>query len=245
MRLLSYNIKFGGRGRERFIANVIRSANPDVVILQEATHPAIVEQLANISGLTYWAARAGFSLAFMSRRPTNHYSWHHTKWLKHSFLELDIHNFPVRIFGVHLRPHYSKWNEYRRVQELKSILDIIDNNKAAVPHLMVGDFNAVAPGDIVYTNRMPIWIRLLIRISGGQINREAINVLLRYGYVDGFKRLYPYNNGFTFPTSTPNVRIDYLFLSAHVPYSIKECFVLNSGLNVLSASDHYPLMAIF
>ena len=48
LRLLSYNIKFGGRGRERAIAEVIRGATPDVVLLQEATDPRVIEQLIRL-----------------------------------------------------------------------------------------------------------------------------------------------------------------------------------------------------
>ena len=46
LRVLSYNIRFGGTGREREISEVIRSAAPDVVMLQEAINPAVVESLA-------------------------------------------------------------------------------------------------------------------------------------------------------------------------------------------------------
>ena len=37
LRLMSYNIRFGGVGREERIAEVIRHVDPDIVVLQEAT----------------------------------------------------------------------------------------------------------------------------------------------------------------------------------------------------------------
>jgi len=41
LRLLTYNIRRGGDGREAAIAEVIAQAAPDVVMLQEATHPGV------------------------------------------------------------------------------------------------------------------------------------------------------------------------------------------------------------
>jgi endonuclease/exonuclease/phosphatase family metal-dependent hydrolase len=46
LRLLSYNIRFGGRGREHALAETIIAAAPDLVVFQEATDPAVIERLA-------------------------------------------------------------------------------------------------------------------------------------------------------------------------------------------------------
>ena len=40
LKLLSYNIRFGGRSRAPLIAGVIRRTEPDIVVFQEATDPA-------------------------------------------------------------------------------------------------------------------------------------------------------------------------------------------------------------
>jgi exodeoxyribonuclease-3 len=42
LRLLSYNIRYGGSGREAPLAQVIRAAVPDVVVFQEATKPPVI-----------------------------------------------------------------------------------------------------------------------------------------------------------------------------------------------------------
>ena len=39
LRVLSYNIRYGGTGREAELLTVIRSAAPDLVVFQEATQP--------------------------------------------------------------------------------------------------------------------------------------------------------------------------------------------------------------
>ena len=66
LRLLTYNIKYGGTGRAPAIARVINSCAPDVVLLQEATRPAIVEQIAADTGMAEWRSFARQSLAFLA-----------------------------------------------------------------------------------------------------------------------------------------------------------------------------------
>ena len=42
LKLLSYNIRFGGRGREEALAETIVAAAPDLVVFQEAIDPAVI-----------------------------------------------------------------------------------------------------------------------------------------------------------------------------------------------------------
>ena len=46
--LATFAIIFGGRGREEQLAAVIRSANPDIVLLQEATDRLVVGRIAEL-----------------------------------------------------------------------------------------------------------------------------------------------------------------------------------------------------
>ena len=57
VRLLTYNIRYGGVGRVGAIASVVNQCAPDVVVLQEATRPEVVEQLAAATGMPFWAAK--------------------------------------------------------------------------------------------------------------------------------------------------------------------------------------------
>ena len=45
VRVLTYNIRHGGTGRESAIASVINAANVDLVVFQEATKPAVIEKI--------------------------------------------------------------------------------------------------------------------------------------------------------------------------------------------------------
>ena len=49
---------------------------PDVVVLQEATRPDVVERLAATTGMRTWAATEGHSVGFMSRLEIAHHQWH-------------------------------------------------------------------------------------------------------------------------------------------------------------------------
>ena len=51
LTLLSYNIRYGGAGRERQLAEAIRACDADIVLLQEATLPHVVERVVTAEGL--------------------------------------------------------------------------------------------------------------------------------------------------------------------------------------------------
>lgn len=241
-RLVSYNIRFGGQGRESPITEVLLHTKADIVVLQEATSPIIVERLAHALRMPFWIAREGYSLALLSHLPIMYHKWYPARWLKHPFLEAVIGTFPLRILGVHLQPYFTRWSEQKRVREVKLLLEVSGECKES-PLLLIGDFNAVAPDDAVEIEQMPAWIQLLIWLSGKRIQREAIKILLQFGYVDGFRWLHPDQDGFTFPTPTPHVRLDYMFLSPVLAKHLRECSVVKPAI-APKASDHYPLLAV-
>jgi exodeoxyribonuclease-3 len=223
---------------------VLRSVNPDVVIFQEARDPSVVKWLAERLNASLWASHKRISLAFLSRVPLLHWRWHRTKPLKHPVLEVRLKHLPVNVFGIHLRPHFSKWAERGRVQEVKSVLDgILDSRLRRTPHLLTGDFNAVAPNEEALVARMPLWIKALIRLSGGRVGSEAIATLLQAGYIDGFRRINPQGQGYTFPSFGPHVRFDYAFLSPDLVPRLSDCSIVSAEATT-KASDHLPLLTI-
>ena len=87
-RLLSYNIRFGGVGREQALAETIVAAAPDLVVFQEATRPNVIERLAEATKFPYWAARTNHSIGFLSRQQVEYHEWHYPAGARHSFLEI-------------------------------------------------------------------------------------------------------------------------------------------------------------
>ena len=144
LRLLSYNIRHGGTGREKQIAGVISFCKADVVILQEATVPEGVERLAGACDRKRWGAIRGNSVAFMSRYDIAHHAWHQVRFAKRRYLELLLKDSSARIFGVHLSAIHSNLTELRRTYELRSLLRGIARHQQGF-HLVTGDFNTLAP----------------------------------------------------------------------------------------------------
>jgi endonuclease/exonuclease/phosphatase family metal-dependent hydrolase len=240
LRLLSYNIRYGGTGREAALAAVIRVAAPDLVVLQEASKPAVVEQLARDTGMTQWGARAGHSLGFLSRIPIDA-AWHRPRVSRHAFLEITPAGTPWRVFGVHLSAVHAAWTERRRVYELRALLAAIGREQPG-PHALVGDFNTLAPGELLDARKLPARLRALVWLSGGRIRWRTIQTVLDAGYVDAFRHCHPDLVGNTFPTWDPHVRLDYLFIPGGFIAGVRACDVLVRA-EPKDASDHFPLCA--
>lgn len=243
LRLLSYNIRFGGLGREQSLAQTIIAAAPDLVVFQEATHPEVIERIAEATEFPYWAARRNHSIGFLSRHQVEYHEWHYPAGARHSFLEIIPAGGEARVFGLHLSARFSKWDERRRTREIRALLDGIKRHQEGF-HVLVGDFNTLAPGEALNIDRMPTWIRALIWISGRKLQRETIQMMLDAGYNDGYRMLHPDVKGYTFPTWDPHVRLDYVFVPKMFANRLVSCEVIcEPKQRVQAASDHCPLIA--
>lgn len=240
LRLLSYNIRYGGTRREASLAAVINAASPDVVIFQEATRPAVIERLAADTGMAQWGSRRGESLGFMSRRPLAHVEWRKPRFSRHAFIEVVPEGTTWRVFGVHLSAVHAAWTERRRLYELRALLAGIAARQLG-PHVLVGDFNTLAPGELLDVAKLPHRLRALVWLSGGRIRWRTIQTVLDAGYVDAFRYLQPDLVGNTFSTRDAHVRLDYLFTPTGHMHAVHSCTVV-SAPQVLEASDHYPLL---
>jgi exodeoxyribonuclease-3 len=241
-RLLSYNVRHGGRGRETALADVIRACAPDLVVFQEATQPAVIERLAAICGMAEWGTRPRTSLGFMSRLPTRHHAWHRPRLSRHAFLELHPRDTDFGVVGVHLSAVHAAWTERRRVLELGSLLRAIRSHETGF-HVLAGDFNTLAPGELLDVRKLPRRLRALVWLSGGRIRWRTIEIVLNAGYVDGFRRLHPHDAGLTFPVWDPHVRLDYVFLPGDRIARLSTCAVVRHPAAAV-ASDHFPLVAV-
>ena len=245
LRLLSYNIRFGGHGREQALAETIVAAAPDLVVFQEATDPSVIERLAEAARFPFWAARRNHSIGFLSRVEVDYHEWHYPAGARHSFLEIVPAGSDARIFGLHLSARFSRWDERRRAREIRSLLDGIRRHQNGF-HALVGDFNTLAPGEVLELDKLPAWIRALIWISGRKLQRETIQLMLDAGYGDGFRMLHADEKGYTFPTWDPHVRLDYVFVPKAFGDRLQKCeVILEPNERIRAASDHCPLLAEF
>lgn len=242
LKLLSYNIRFGGRSRERELAEVIRSTAPDLVVFQEAIDPEVIRNLSAATDLPFWAARREHSIGYISRLEIEHHEWHRPAGAKHSFLEIVLEGSDHRIFGLHLSSMFSKWGELRRLREIQSLLQSIERHQAGF-HVLVGDFNTLAVGEVLDVWRLPAWIRGLIWLSGRGIQRHTIQHLSDANYVDAYRLLHPADKGYTFPVWDPHLRLDYVFVPQGFAERLLECEVVCQHELATKASDHFPLLA--
>jgi endonuclease/exonuclease/phosphatase family metal-dependent hydrolase len=222
MRLLTYNIRQGGAGREEQLAEVIRGANPDVVALQEATEPVVVERIAALAGFPFFGSQRGHSTGFLSRVPVINHAWRHPRRTRHAILEVSLGEDLPRLFVVHLRAWFSNWTEQQRLRELRGVLAGIQEQlkrekDAFAFHLLAGDFNALAPGEVFDSSPMPAWIRGMVWLNGRDIARHTITHMGTEGYLDAWRSVHPdagQQPGYTFPVWSPHVRLDYVFTPA-------------------------------
>lgn len=241
IRLLSYNIRHGGAGREDALLSVIRSCAPDIVVFQEATEPAVIKRLSADTDLVHWAAMPRFSLGFMSRLPISHFQWHRPRLSRHAFLEIVPDGLAVRVFGVHLSAVFAAWTERRRMMELRSLLHSIKRHQAGF-HALVGDFNTVTPGELLDFRALPQKVRATVWLSGGRVRWRTVQIVRDAGYVDAFRALHPDDPGLTLPTTSPQVRLDYLFVPSPQIGRVQSCEVVRSDA-AQQASDHFPLLS--
>lgn len=171
-RIVSYNILAGGynlreQGARRVqqLLKVIRSTQPDMVGLVEATNPRItqkplvVEELAEQLGMQLVMGGEAkhpydYQLALLTRLPVVHRKIHHRPGLfTHPLLEICVEESNgqhLTIFVTHLSAAFSKgWaGNAIREREVEEILRITAPlREQGVPHALLGDFNSLAPGD--------------------------------------------------------------------------------------------------
>jgi len=115
LRILSYNIRYGGEGREEALTAVIQAAAPDLVVFQEATRPDVIRTLAERTGMPAWASSPHHSVGFMSRLEIRAHEWHKPHGCPRAILQIELAS-GLTVFGIHLRAIHSSWSERNRAR---------------------------------------------------------------------------------------------------------------------------------
>jgi len=161
VRLLTHNILLGGERREDRIAAVVRRSGAELVALQEVRDDGLLARIAGELGMTrlYGAASDGgeLGLALLTRLPVVGYQNHLHPEMLRSHLEVTVRTEggdPLRVHVLHLAARFGDRakGEARRLSELEAVLADIAAEPHA-PHLLVGDFNTLAPGDDLEATR--------------------------------------------------------------------------------------------
>jgi endonuclease/exonuclease/phosphatase family metal-dependent hydrolase len=156
-RLLSYNILVGGTERVEPLARMIETANPDVVGLVEAIDPSTVEELGRKLGMQHVMSGCAkhsedWQVALLSRLPIVYTKTHiRPQAITKPVLEVCVeeeNGERFTVFVTHLTASFNKGRggDGIRRREVRELLKIM-GEKRGTPHLIMGDFNAMAPGD--------------------------------------------------------------------------------------------------
>jgi exonuclease III len=245
---MTYNIQFGGKGREELLLLVLRAANADIISLTEADDPQIVAALAEELGMHYrWARGSGDRhIATLSRYEIQDSKIYNTPPLTQAVLETthSVSGEPLTVYNVHFLPYLLLPYEMRRWQAVGKLLRII-RERPPGQHLILGDINAIRPGDRVLHRRNPARMQRVMALQLFIVFRLAIPRLLKAGYVDCFRHLHPSEDGFTWMTGNRTTRYDYILACPEMIGNLQTCRVLDELPDVEMASDHYPLYAVF
>jgi exodeoxyribonuclease III len=253
VKIMSYNILEGGnlsRGdRTDLLLELIRGSSPDVVGLNECRGFAeddharlrLFERELGMIGVMN-EAQSGNHVALLygpdikvvetSQRTISMYNGYARVTMETSALG------QVAIVATHLHPFSSTF----RVGEM----EILAARAASAPAaIIMGDMNSIAPSDAdVDLTDAPRTMSERLRGPSGDIDTDAVSVLLRRGYLD----LGQPKAQATYPTmlsrerSEPRVRLDYMFVSPAIAERCIE-FQVRKDDKAQRASDHLPIVA--
>ena len=202
-RILSYNILVGGARRIDFIERMIRSVDPDVVGLVEAVNLDVVRELARRLGMEYrtnaspdgsWRT----SIALLSRLPIVRSAVHSCGGvLNRPLLEVgleDENGERLTAFVNHLTASFShgRGGDTLRRKEVRAILEVLRANHE--PHVLMGDFNALAPGDRFKASRLLGYLLEIERRWKGRVPVQSGHPSLNGVVPPPLRFLYPLLN---------------------------------------------------
>ncbi len=170
-RIVSYNILMGAAKRVDPLAHMLSDAQPDIVGLVEATRPDVVSELGSrlgmkpiMSGLA--PQSANWQVALLTRLPVVHTKTHIQPPLTKPLLEVCLEEpggRHITVFVIHLEAAFSQgWaGDGIRRRETRELLRVLAH-KAGTPHLVMGDFNTLGPGDPFKASEL---LRYLVQVD--------------------------------------------------------------------------------
>ena len=266
MKVLTYNIH-GWRTPDGSALNidllvaVIAATGADLVGLNEVFHPlpapdgAVLEALARrlgmsfAFGLTQPALSAPGDLpygnALLSRWPILAYAAHHlaptVSYGRRGLLEIRVRLPSGQPFTVYVT-HFDHRSEQIRLEQYASANTWLLRERGR-PHLLVGDFNALAAADYAAPGAAE-------RLAAYQAAQEwpapsfaLVDQVRKSGYVDAFVQAGK-GERTTWPAASPERRIDYIFLPELLADTLMYCFRVDTP-EARAASDHLPVLAEF
>lgn len=223
-RVLSYNILAGGYNlrqnntrRTDQLVHIMRSAQPDIIGVVEATHPRItqhplvIEEIAQQLNMQLVMGATprydnDFQLALMTHLPIVYQRIHpRPGLLNRPLLEVCVEEASgqhLTIFVTHLTAAFRRFRtgDYIRRREIQEIIRIMAPlREQGMPHMLMGDFNSLAPGDAFVASDL---LRYIVGLDEQrQANHDGDGnpylefvVPRRLRFLNPFLRTIPHNN---------------------------------------------------
>ncbi len=261
MKIMAYNILEGGEGRIDPLAEVIRLADADVVMVAEAWDDGLFHRLADGVGMDRFRAEnprnKDGAVGVLSRlkivEGVNHAALDErfTKGACHVIVEVggkqeagskkqEVLRLPI--VGVHLHARETLADEEERLRELPGVFGVGELLRGR-GNVVAGEFNAYHPGQVVEVETLREKTKERIAKQGWKVPREVVRRILERGYVDGHALHHEAREyGTSFTTSHPAARVDYVFVTAELArLRWRSCEVFKPEM-ARFASDHFPVV---
>lgn len=264
MKVLTYNVHGwltpdGNAPNVEMLAEVIAATGADLIGLNEVFHPwrtpagPALKVLADTLGMAYAfgptlpaepiPGDVPYGNALLSRWPILAYASHHlaptVSYGRRGLLEARVLLPSGRPFTVYIT-HLDHRSEAIRLEQWASANTWLLRDRGR-PHLLLGDFNALAAADYPTPETVEQLKAYQIAQSWPTPAFDLIAQVRKAGYVDAFDRSRV-GQGQTWPSAAPERRIDYIFLPEALAGGLVSCSPWDDPA-VRGASDHLPLLA--
>ena len=254
--MMSYNILESAEGRIDPVAEVVRLARADVVVVQECWDRELFHKLADRLGMDRFQAECvgnpmgavGVMCRGKIREAVNHGGLAGRKTTRAVVTAVvEIPGEPgqwetLAVVGVHLYPGERLADEEVRLGELPGVLEIA-KGFAGFGHVVAGDFNSYHPEQKIDVALARPSAQKRVAEQGNEFPRAVVRRMLECGYVDAHALHHAAEEfGCSFTTAYPAARVDYIFVTADLCPRVRSCEVFRPEIGKF-ASDHFPVVA--
>jgi exodeoxyribonuclease-3 len=248
MKIISYNVNGIRAALNKGFIDWLKSANPDVVCLQEIK--AMKEQL-DLSlfeeagyKYNYWfsAQKKGYSgVAVLCKTEPNHVEYGtgiESMDFEGRNLRVDFDN--VSIMSLYLPSGTNDLRLQHKFDYMDMFQDYINDLKVELPNLIIcGDYNICHEEIDIHNPKMK-------GVSGFlPVEREWLGNFIDSGFIDSFRHVHPEKQEYSWWSYRANSRannkgwrLDYTMVSKPLQENIKRAVILSEALH----SDHCPIL---
>jgi len=248
MKIISYNVNGIRAAINKGFIDWLKSANPDVICLQEIK--AMKEQLDlslfEEAGYKYhyWfsAQKKGYSgVAILSKTEPNHVEYGtgiESMDFEGRNLRADFDD--VSIMSLYLPSGTNDLRLQHKLDYMDMFQDYINDLKQTIPNLVIlGDYNICHEEIDIHNPKMK-------NVSGFlPVEREWIGKFINSGFIDAFRFIHPERQEFSWWSYRANSRannkgwrLDYAMVANPLQENIKRSVILTEAVH----SDHCPIL---